>query len=116
MDSLSDVSHSLSEAHTDESTDLLAGLEPREGDLIVSALYFHDRARALASVKPAPSTALAAPAAASPPMTLLDHFEALRPAHQIIVSAVVAAVIVASLGWVIGCLGTKAVGAAAAAI
>jgi hypothetical protein len=114
MDSLSDVSHSLSDGHTTE--DDLSEFAPTEAHLIIAALYSDDRARALARAKPAPSTALAAPAAASPPMTLLDHFEALRPAHQIIVSAVVAAVIVASLGWVIGCLGTKAVGAAAAAI
>jgi hypothetical protein len=41
----------------------------------------------------------------------------MRPARQVTLAAVAAALVVASIGWVIGCLGTKAaVGAAAAAM
>jgi hypothetical protein len=105
MDALSEMTHGLADGHPTETD--LSDFVPSEGDLILAAMYTHDRARALAVVEPPASTALVA--AVAPPMTLLDRFEQLRPGRQMLVAALGAALLVAGVGWVMsGLFGTKA--------
>ncbi len=107
MDALSETSTSLD----------LGDLGPGPGDIVMAALWWSERPAVGAerATGPAPSTALALPAASSLP-TLIDRFEALRPAHQAIVLAVAAAVLVAGVGWALGAaFGSKAAVTVAAA-
>jgi hypothetical protein len=95
-----------------------AEFAPEPGDLILAALWHYDSGHPGLGIEPAvpaQSTALAPPPSAAPPKTLVDRFEALRPAHQALILAAASALVFAGVGWILGAsFGMKAaIGAAA---
>jgi hypothetical protein len=106
MDALSETSTSLD----------LVDLAPGPGDIVMAALWWSERPAVGAdpATPPAQSMALTVPSAASP-LTWADRLEQLRPAHQALILALAATVVVGIAGWLLGAAFGKAAATAATA-